>query len=292
MPVGEAVADRQHHVGGQERPVARCLGGLNARRADIQGVVEGDGALRHVGAGNGDVHVLRKGQQLRLGAREQHAPAHQNQRALRPAQHGKRRPERILRRVRSANLHRNIALEVEIDFAGLHIERQVDHDGAGLSLPGPAQREQEFIHRGPGIRQADGVLGDGRGDARHVDALKRVFAELAAVGLPGDRHERNRIDVGRVEARHEIRGARAGGAQGKGHLPAGPVVSGRRVDAALLVAHGDVPDLALQLVQGAVQAVDPRAGNPEGVRDALPNQDRKDGLCQLHSTHALNHFTF
>ena len=162
------------------------------------------------------------------------------------------------------------------DGAGLlRVLRDVHQHGAGAAAAGHGEGLAEGGDDvlGPGHQVV--VLGDGDGDARDVHFLECVRAQQGRTHLPGDRYQRRGVQHGRGQARHQVRGARAGGGHHHTHAPAGPGVAVRHVHGALLVAHQHVPDGVFG--HGIVGGQDGPAGIAEdGVHalaeEALPNE--------------------
>ena len=138
----------------------------------------------------------------------------------------------------------------------------VDVDRPGPARTGQVERLGQDARQLVRVTDEVVVLGHGQRDARDVDLLEGVLAEQGGDHVAGDGDDGDRIQLGRRQARHEVRGARAGGAEADAHLAAGAGEAVGRVRRALLVADEHVP-------QGRVvaQHVVQRQDHPAGVAE-------------------------
>ena len=113
------------------------------------------------------------------------------------------------------------------------------------------------------------VLGDGQRDARDVDLLEAVSTDERVGHVAGNSHERNRIEVGGGDARHEIGGAGARGGDDHAGLAGGAGVAVGRVGGSLLVGGEHVAQLVLVFVERVVDV------------DDLPARISKDDVAAL-----------
>ena len=123
------------------------------------------------------------------------------------------------------------------------------------------------------VRVADQVvvLGHRQRDAVDVDLLERVLADERGRHVAGDRDDRDGVEEGRPDARHEVGGTRTRGAHADAD-PAGHAgVAVRRVRAALLVADEDVAQLRV-VAEDVVERQDHAARIAEEDVDALAEQ--------------------
>ena len=133
-------------------------------------------------------------------------------------------------------------------------------------------RDVEGLGQDPGqvVRVPDEVvvLGHRQGDAVDVDLLEGVLADQRGGHVAGDRDHRDRVELGRADARDEVRRAGAGGAHADADLAgrAGVAVGG--VGAALLVADEDVAELGV-VAEDVVEGQDDAAGIAEEHVHAL-----------------------
>ena len=127
-----------------------------------------------------------------------------------------------------------------------------------------------------------GVLDDRQRDAGDVGLLEGVGADEVAAHLPGDGHQRRRVEVGGGDAGDEVGGAGAAGRRADAHLAGGAGVAVGGVRRALLVAHQHVAQL-LGVVEGVVERDRDAAGIAEDDLAALVLEGGHEGLRPLHS---------
>ena len=125
------------------------------------------------------------------------------------------------------------------------------------------------------------VLHHRHGDAHDIGFLERVRADDAARHLARDHHERHAVHVGRRNARHRVRGARAAGDDDHAHVARGARVAVGLVHGALFVARQHVLDL-VRVVQRVVYFDGLAAGIAEHEVDALGFERGHHGLGALH----------
>ena len=118
------------------------------------------------------------------------------------------------------------------------------------------------------------VLGHRQGDAVDVDLLEGVLADQRGGNVAGDGHDRDRIELGRGDARDEVRRAGSGRPHADPDLARDPGVAVGGVGAALLVADEDVAELGM-VAEDVVERQDDAARVAEEDVDALP----QDGLA-------------
>ena len=126
------------------------------------------------------------------------------------------------------------------------------------------------------------VLGDRAGDADRVALLEGVGADGGQRHLAGDAHDRDGVHVGVAQRGDDVGGRRAARHHGHAGTAGGVGVALRHVPGALLVAHEDVADRAVD--DRVVDGQDRTAGQPEDGVDALhlEGSDERLSSGQLH----------
>ena len=132
---------------------------------------------------------------------------------------------------------------VEFSRSLLRVFGDVNEDGARTSATG----DQEGLANGARyvLRFGDHhvVLGDGHGDARDINLLKRVGAQDFAADLAGDADDRRRVQHSGGDTGHHVRCARTGSRHGDTDSTAGARVAIGHMCGALFVAHENVVQL-------------------------------------------------
>ena len=276
VAVREAAADAQHQIRLQEHMVADGLTHLDAAVTGVQGMILGDAALGHIGGDDREIQGLGQLHALLFRICQNDAAAHEEQGLFGLGDHADGLADLVhIRRGRVVG-GGHIGVGIIVDVGVLHIQGQVDEDGAGLAGAGGDKGLSEDLRDLLRLGDLPGLLGYRRRDLGDIHALEGVQAQLRAHGLAGDGDDRDGVHIAGVDAGDEVGGAGAGGAEGHSHTAGGAEVAACRVDAALLVTVGVVADLALGHV--LVKAVDAGARDAEGVGDALAFQDLYDDL--------------
>jgi hypothetical protein len=122
------------------------------------------------------------------------------------------------------------------------------------------------------------VLGDRNAQAVGIDFLKSVGADHRPRHLAGDRHQRDRIELGVGHRRQQIGRAGAGRRHADRRHTGRTCHSLRHEAAALLVPGKDVMDLR-RLREGVVDRQDGAAGNAGQCTNALSFEQTHNDLC-------------
>jgi hypothetical protein len=122
------------------------------------------------------------------------------------------------------------------------------------------------------------VLGDRNAQAIGIDFLKGIGADHRPGHLPGDRHQRNRIQFGVGNRRQQIGRAGAGRRHADRRHAGGARHPLGHEAAALLVPGEDMMDQR-RLRQGVVNRQDGAAGNAGQRTDALSFEQTDNDLC-------------
>src|SRR5713101_1115492 len=103
-----------------------------------------------------------------------------------------------------------------VEFSGslLRILGDVDQDRSGTSAIGDQEGFTEGACNVLGFRDHHVVLGDGHGNARDIDLLKRVGAKDFAADLAGNANDWRRVQHGGGNAGNHVRCARTGCSHG------------------------------------------------------------------------------
>ena len=150
----------------------------------------------------------------------------------------------------------------------LDVLRNVDNDRAGPSVLGDEKRLMQDTREVVHILHKVIVFRAGPRDADRVALLEGVGADQRRRNLPRYADDRDRIHQRVGEPCHRVRRARAGRNKHHAHLAAGPRISLRRVNRALLVTHEEVLDPGL-LENLVVDRKNGAAGISENVLNAL-----------------------
>ena len=206
----EACARGDEQVGLLHRHVARILA-VHAERSEHQRMRRREGAVCHQRPHHRYADSF--GQRLELGSRT---------RVDRSSSHVKNGPLGAVYQARGFLDLQRIALDArlvgadvdffrpdEFCFPPLDIHRDVDEDRSRAARAGQVKRFAQRLRQPPDVPHQKVVLGDRPGDARGIGLLERVRADRIGADLAGDRHQGNRIHVGRREARHDIGRTRA-----------------------------------------------------------------------------------
>jgi len=165
---------------------------------------------------------------------------------------------------------------VHVDRLLLHVLGHVDHHGSGAPRCGDTKRRRHHVQQLLGRLDEPVVLRDREGHAVGVDLLERVRADRRARHLARDRDQRDRVELRVGDCGHEVRGARAGGAEAHRRLARHARHPLGDESGALLVAGEHVPKPAP--VQGVVHGQVRATRNTGHGGDALTLQERHDDL--------------
>ena len=279
-PVVEAHPDGEQQVGRLDRLVD-VLPAVHAHVAVAQGMGLVDRPDAQQGVGHGDLGLLGKGDEVVPGPGVQDAMTGEDHRTLGPGDLRGRElelaqvPVHVRPEARQAG---DDLLVAGVRRVGLLLERvlgDVDVNRAGTTASGDVEGFGEDA--GQVVRVADQVvvLGHRQRDAVDVDLLERVLADQRGRHVARDGHHRHAVELGRADARDEVRRAGTGGAHAHADLARGAGEAVGSVRAALLVPDEDVADLRV-VPQDVVQGQDHAAGIAEEGRGPLADQGFAD----------------
>src|SRR5713101_2218654 len=171
-----------------------------------------------------------------------------------------------------------------VEFGGslLRVFGDVDKDRAGAAAVGDQEGFADSARNVLGLRNHHVVLGDGHGDARDIDLLKRVGAQDFAADLAGDADDRRRVHHGGGNAGNHVRCARTGGSHGDADATAGTGVAIGHVCGALFVAHQDVVQLRF-----AERVID-RKNSAAGIAEDLAHTETRERFAKNFRTGELH----
>ncbi len=168
-----------------------------------------------------------------------------------------------------------------VPLSELDVLRNVDNDRPRTPVLSDEKRlmhdAREIVH----ILHEVIVLRAGPRNADCVAFLEGVGANQRRRNLPCDADDRDRVHQRIGETCHRIRRAGARGDENHADLAAGPRITFRRVNRALLVAHEEVLDARL-LENLVVDRKNSAAGISEDVLNALIGEGLKDDLGACH----------
>src|SRR5712692_3033201 len=155
-----------------------------------------------------------------------------------------------------------------VEFSGslLRIFGDVDKDRSGTSAIRDQKGLAESARNALRFRDHYVVLGDGHGDARDIDLLKRVGAQDFAADLAGNANDWRRVQHGCGNSGNHVRCARTRCGHGDADATAGAGVTIGHVCGALFVAHEDV--VQLRFAERVVHREDSAAGIAEDFAHA------------------------
>ena len=130
------------------------------------------------------------------------------------------------------------------------------------------------------------VLRDRQRDARDVQLLEGVRANAAVGDVAGDGDERYRVEVGRGDARHKVRGTGPRGGQNDAAAARRARVAVRRVAGVLLVRGLDVVDLVGHVIEHVVDVDDRTSGIAEDRVNPLVDEAAHQDLGAVEPLHA------
>ena len=107
------------------------------------------------------------------------------------------------------------------------------------------------------------AFGDGHGDARDVNLLKRVLAHEVFRHIAGDEYHGGRVHISRGDACGKVGAPRAGRGETHAYLAGGTGIAVGGVGGSLLVSRKHVADPVTVFIQGVVNIQHGAAGIPE-----------------------------
>jgi len=279
----EARAEQEDHV----RAVPRLSEhGERPEAAAREQVVAGNDPLRLRVGDDGDARLLGEGAQLRRPAREPHAAARHDDRALGLGKPGERPLDR-----RGGRGGAGLGAEVGRDGRALlvdareeHVDRDLEEHRARAARGGDAQRLGDQVRDAGGLRDAVRPLRDRLHERQLVEAaLQRERLGVAERRRPADEERRDAVEVGVRDGGHDVGHARARRHHRHPDPPgrACPAVGG--VPRGLLVPRVDEaqPSRALRLV-GRVQVT---AVQGEDLAHAVPRERARQELSAVDARH-------
>ena len=288
VPVGPAVANAQHKITGQHAGIAIPVAGLQATHARHQGVVIGNAAPAHQCRNDRDARELGQFHQQVAGIGVDDAATRHDQRFVSAHQHVQRLVDLGQAGHWFVDRQRRVGVDVKFDLGQLHIDRQVDQNGAGaarahqvkclLECPGHLGR---FAH---GHRP----FGHGLGNAFDVHRLKVFLVQTRPGRLPGDAQNRNAVGHGRIQTRDHVGSGRARCANAHADLARlGPGVTLGHVRCTLNMPGQHMGNLAA-LAQCGIHRVDGRPRHTKGLRNAFFFHHAKCGFNSGHAGHRVS----
>ena len=174
-----------------------------------------------------------------------------------------------------------------IDGHRLHIERDIEPDGAGAAFVGEVHRFIEMVGDGVGVRDRHRVFGDGLHDVDDADFLiaelaqAGAFLDIRAFYLAGEKQAWRRIQPRAGEAGDGVGGAGAGGDHAHAKPAGDPRIGFRRDGGGLLVQVSDEGDV-FALAQRIVEMHRAAAGDEEDMLYVLFSDALKHIVGKLH----------
>ena len=212
VAVRPAVADAQYKVAGQHGCVAIPVAGLQAHHARHQRMVVGDRAPAHQG-GN-DRHARQLGkfhQQAGCVCIDDAATCH-DERLLGCHQHVQCTFNLFAGRRRLVDGQRFVGVDVEFNFAHLHVERQINQHGPWTAAAHQVKRLLERAGHQRRLAHGDAPLGDRLADGLDVHRLKVFLVQPCPWRLARDTQNRDAVGNGRIQPGNHIGAGRATGA--------------------------------------------------------------------------------
>jgi len=270
--VVEARADRDQHVAVLHRHVGfvRAVHAEHAEEFLVRGAIA---AEAHQRVRDGIAEQIGELVQLARRIREDDAAARVDVRALRRQQQrdGLADLARVAFRDGVVRAQRHALQRLVLARRLRHVLRNVDQHGAGPAGTGDIE---SFLDGGGEIAHVlheEVVLHAGTRDTDRIALLKRILADRSSRHLAADDHHRDRVHIGRRDARHRIGDAGAGGHEAHANLAGRARVGVGGVNRGLLVAHQDVLELVL-LVQLVVDVEYRAAGIAPDKLDVFVGQ--------------------
>lgn len=275
--VVEAGADGDQQVAFVEREI-RTARPVHAQHAERQRVIDRHAAERHQGHHRRQTGFLGQFHRLRRGAGMHNAAAEIEERTLGRVYHCSRLRDEV--GVRRSDRIRSPRFRPGADFDALvlHVLRDIDEHRAGTARS--RQPEGLWDHGQQLLGRADEevMLGDRDRHAVDIDLLEGVGTDHRTRHLARDGDERNRVELGVGDRRHQVRRAGTGGSKANCHLTGGARHTLRHEAAALLMARQHVLDLR-RLRERIVERQDGAAGDAGDAPDTLSFQEAHNNLC-------------
>ncbi len=245
---------------GSDRPV-------HAGHPEVLRVAVGERAPGHQGGDDRDAGELGQLQQLLGGVCLEHPAAHVEHRPL-------GRGDQLGGLTHLLGVRAQVGLvagQVKLlgpGEGGLGLQDvlgQIDQHRTRTAGGGDVERLGDGPRDVGGVGDEEVVLRDRQRDAADVGFLEGVAADGGAGHLAGDRDHRDAVHVGVGDRRDQVSGARARGSHANADPAGGLRISGGSVTGALLVAHQDVADRAVE--QRVVRRQDRSARDTEDDLD-------------------------
>jgi hypothetical protein len=160
----------------------------------------------------------------------------------------------------------------------LHILRNIDQHRPGTTRSRDAEGARNDLQQVDGGIDEEVVFGNRDAQAVGIDFLEGIGTDHRPRHLPGDRHQRNRIQFGIGDRRQQIGGTGTRGSHAYGRQTGGARHPLCDEAAPLLVPGQDMVD-QFRLRQGVVDRQDGAAGNAGQRTNALSFEQTHDNLC-------------
>ena len=268
--VGETRAAGNHEVTFRG-DLARFIAAVHADVADKERMTGRNRAESHQRAAYGRVDQLREREELLAGVRAENAAARVDHRTLSIADQLLHPADAVgilyFDHLGTRGFFGEIFRRLRGDVLG-----NVDQDGTLSAVLGKRER---LADRGREILDAlnqPACLGDGLDDVDDVDLLKAVSAELVGVDVGGDRHHRNRIDIGCGKTRNDVRRTGTRGGEHHARFACRTGIAVRRMGSALFVGGENMVNSVAVAVERVIGIERSAAGIAEYGVDTLLQQ--------------------
>jgi len=205
QPVVKAGADANDQIGGLHGQVGTGLA-MHTAHPQAERVSLVKGRLSQEGCDHGDLCLFHQLAQLALGRGDDNTMPSDDKRALGGVDHlgGLFYLPGVAVQVGLVAGQVDLGGVLELGLGVLDIDGDVDQHGAGAAGAGDVERllhgPRQVAHVGDEIA----VLDDGHGDARGIDLLKAIRAQVGRAYLAGDGHQWNRVHLRGGDARHQV----------------------------------------------------------------------------------------
>ena len=283
-PVVEAHPHREQQVRMRDRHVRR-IGAVHAQHAEAQGAVRGNRTGTHEGVDDRHPGLLDHFPQDFYGPGDVNPAAHVEQRLPRLGECLGRPLDlpgvSLGGGVVAPNGHRPGILGLTLFLE--HVYRQIHQHRPGTSGGGDGEGLLDDPSEVAALEDEVVVLGDRPGDADDVRLLEGVVADHGPGHLSGEAHDRHRVEVGRGQTGHGVRGPRPAGDQADPGAAARAGIPVGGVHGPLLVACQNDLDPGFR-VQGVEDRDHDAPGEAEQVGDSLFPQslDEQLGASDVH----------
>ena len=165
---------------------------------------------------------------------------------------------------------------------GGRIFHNVDEHRAGPSAARDGECLAHDVRKLGRIAHHVVAFGDGHGDARDVNLLKRVLAHEVFRHIAGDEYHGGRVHISRGDACGEVGAPRAGGGEAHAYLAGGTGIAVRCMGSALLMGGENMPNFAAIVVKLVINVQDGAAGVAKNGIHTLFQQAFHQDFCACH----------